>query len=358
MDRTLPAKYFRCPQTYLQERERLFARHWIAVGRTEDLEESGAYATIEVEGRALILVHGEQGVRCFHNTCRHRGTRLLEASQGRLAGSCIVCPYHAWKYDGQGQLVAAPNMPEDFVRDDHGLEEVPVREWLGFTLVCLDGGMQTLGDAHRTVAERFAPWQLPDLRRGAARRYRVAANWKLLMQNYSECYHCPTVHPALHRLTHFRSSSNDLTSGAFLGGPMQLNEGCDTMSTDGRFVGQPLPQLNEAQRREVYYYTLFPNLLVSLHPDFVMTHQLTRRGVDETDVLCEFHFHPEALAADDFSPDRAVDFWDEVNRQDWHVCELSQVGVQSPAYRPGPYSPYETMLVAFDRFYLEELETA
>ena len=357
MDFTLPAKYFCCPHVFAQETERLFTPSWMAVGRSEDVATRGRFVTVTVEGHDLVLVRGDDGLRCFHNTCRHRGTRLLEAPRGELTGRCIVCPYHAWKYDTEGQLVAAPNMPSDgsFDTATYGLQPVPVTEWLGFAMVCLDGHTDTLPDDHQQLEAQLAPWQLPTLRRAAALDYRVAANWKLVMQNYSECYHCPTVHPALHRLTSFRSSTNDLTSGPFLGGPMQLNDGCETMSVDGKRVGTLLPALSDTQRREVYYYVLFPNLLVSLHPDFVMTHTLKRESIDVTQVRCEFHFHPDALAHDRFTPDRAVEFWDEVNRQDWHVCELSQQGAHNPAYRPGPYSPYESMLIAFDQHYLETM---
>lgn len=245
---------------------------------------------------------------------------------------------------------------EDFEPTRHGLHEVACTPWLGFLMVHLGAKDQPLSAAHEQLIEHFAPWQLESLVQVSAIEYNVAANWKLIVQNYSECYHCPTVHPALNRLTSYRNASNDLISGPFLGGPMQLNHGCETMATDSQYVGLPISTLNASQQRQVYYYVLFPNVLVSLHPDYVMAHRLQREAIDRTRVTCEFYFSPEAVDRQDFSPDRATLFWDEVNRQDWHVCELSQQGITSPAYEPGPYSPFERMLSAIDTYYLEALE--
>jgi Rieske 2Fe-2S family protein len=161
------------------------------------------------------------------------------------------------------------------------------------------------------------------------------------------------VHPALNRLTPYKQSSNDLVEGPILGGPMNLADDCQTMSSDGQFVGRYLPNLNAHQRRIVFYYTVFPSLFISLHPDFVMLHYLRRANFDQTLVTCQFLFHPDSTRQMAFDPQRAIEFWDQTNRQDWHVCELTQRGMSDPGYRPGPYSNLESMLAAFDRHYFE-----
>jgi Rieske 2Fe-2S family protein len=176
----------------------------------------------------------------------------------------------------------------------------------------------------------------------------VAANWKLIIQNYSECLHCPVIHPALQKLSHYLSGENEPPHRSFLGGRMVLREGIQTMTMDGSTKRRLLPGLSADERRHVYYYAVLPNLLLSLHPDYVMTHALWPKSADETEVICEFLFHPEELARADFDADDVVAFWDLTNRQDWYVSELSQRGIASRAYEPGPYSHRETLLYGLD----------
>jgi Rieske 2Fe-2S family protein len=205
------------------------------------------------------------------------------------------------------------------------------------------------------MISRVADWELDKQELGRTLTYNVRANWKLLFQNYSECYHCPTVHPNLNRLTPYKTAKNDLTDGPILGGPMELADGFETVSVDGKHVGQVFRELSDRQRRSVYYYTIFPNMFISAHPDYVMVHQIERVSNVQSTVTCYFLAAP-GTAADDLA--RAVDQWDEINRQDWHVCELTQKGIESPAYVPGPYSNLETMLMAFDRHYRAAMANA
>ncbi|HKG92964.1 MAG TPA: RHO alpha subunit C-terminal catalytic domain-containing protein, partial [Gemmatimonadaceae bacterium] len=203
---------------------------------------------------------------------------------------------------------------------------------------------------------KFARFNLPAL--VAARRieYDVAANWKLVVQNYSECYHCAPVHPELVKLSPATSGENDLVSGPFLGGFMTIAQEGGSLTESGRACGAPVGELPAEDHRRVYYYSLFPNVLLSLHPDYVMCHTLWPQGPARTRIVCEWLFHPDTLdPSSGFDPDDGVRFWDATNRQDWHVCELSQRGVSSRAYRPGPYSRRESLSVAFDRQVLEAL---
>jgi Rieske 2Fe-2S family protein len=188
----------------------------------------------------------------------------------------------------------------------------------------------------------------------SARRieYDVRANWKLMFENYSECYHCPGVHPMLSKVSPYDSAENDLCEGPFLGGFMKINKGKSlTMSGDAcaLFVGDS----NDLQR--VFYYSIFPNMLLSMHPEYVMVHQLWPQAPDRTLILCDWFFHPDAFTRDDFRADDAIEFWDMTNKQDWHVCELSQQGIASRAYQPGPYSARESIPAAFDREYLRQM---
>jgi len=184
----------------------------------------------------------------------------------------------------------------------------------------------------------------------------VQANWKLVVQNYSECYHCPLIHPELAKRSPYRSGQNDLFEGPFLGGYMHLNHEFGSLTMSGRLCSLPISGLPESETARVYYYTLFPNMLLSLHPDYVMCHTLWPVSPSETHIICEWLFDPGVSHVPGFDPDDAVCFWDVTNRQDWQVCELSQLGVSSKMYTPSPYGTAESLLAAFDSYYLSLIE--
>ncbi len=353
----LTGDHFTAREIFDRETERIFRTHWLSVARSETMAQAGQYLTTELTGERLLLIRGADAIpRGMYNVCRHRGAVMLDEPQGTLTGGCVTCPYHAWSYDEQGRLTRAPNMPaEGWDRAAFGLGPVVCQEWNGYLMLRLSG--------HGEVRDEFAPlhakidaWDLPLLRVAASLEYEVAANWKLLFHNYSECYHCPTVHPTLNRLTPYRSAANDLLSGGLLGGPMLLNDGVASMSLSGRSVARPLPRLSPQEQRQVAYYTVFPNMFLSTHPDYVMVHRLQREAVDCTRVTCEFLFHPESMAGAGFDPSPAVEFWDQTNRQDWEVCERVQRGAATRGFVPGVYSPFESVLPHFDAHYLRVLE--
>lgn len=355
--KALAGKFYTSEEIFARETDRIFQRNWLCVCRTAEISESGDYRLFEVGNECLIIVRDRQGeVRAHHNVCRHRGTRLLEHACGS-GETMIRCPYHGWNYDLSGTLIAAPNMldVEGFDRSDYGLVSVSVAEWEGFVFVNLDPAATPLDNAFAPILNRFQPWRLSELVSVARHEYEVRANWKLLFQNYNECYHCPRIHPRLNAMSAAATAVNDVEAGAFLGGPMQLAEGVSSMTLTGESCGEPMTDLDEQDRRRVYYYSLFPTLLLSPHPDFVLVHRIDRVDVETTCVVCEFLFPPESIARPNFDPSSAVDFWDETNLQDWHICEQSQRGVASRAYQPGPYSHPECTLAAFDRHYLDTL---
>lgn len=184
--------------------------------------------------------------------------------------------------------------------------------------------------------ELLAPWEPERLVVAARHTYEVRANWKLIHENYQECYHCSEIHPELCRVTPPDSGYSLDLRGLFVAGPMDLFPGVETMSLDGRSRGVPLRGLSPQQLREVGYFGVFPNLLISPHPDYLLTHRLEPLAPDRTFVECEWLFPPEALALDGFTPDYAVEFWDITNRQDWAACASLQRSAGGLGYRPGP----------------------
>ena len=357
--RTLPARYYVDPEHFLAERERFFARMWTCVGRFEDVASPGEMVLREVAGESLILARGEDGeVRGFYNLCRHRGTRLVEEPAG--CSRRIQCPYHAWTYDLRGELVAAPHMDgaPGFRKADYPLKPVHVQVWDGHVFAHLGDAPGPLLDQLGELPAKFHAWGMVDLRRARRVTYDVRANWKLIHQNFSECLHCPVIHPALQKLSHYMSGENQPATSTYLGGSMDLREGVATLSMTGRSGLATLPGLPAEEHSRVYFYVILPNLLLSLHPDYMITHLLRPLACDRTEVVCDFHVHPSELAGGGggAGPDLSdvVEFWDLTNRQDWHVSELTQLGMASRGYSPGPYSSREDLLLAFDRIVADE----
>ena len=347
---TLPARFYVDPVLFRREMERLFARMWICAGRLEQIDSPGRFFLREILGEPIVITRSQSGVRAFFNVCRHRGTRLCTDREGTFPGS-IQCPYHAWTYDLDGKLIGAPHMDEvpHFRKDDYPLHSVQADVWDGHVFINLDGEAAPLAAQLADLPGKFTPWRMQDLRLGKRIVYDVKANWKLIIQNYNECLHCPNLHPALNRLSHYLSGENEPLRATYMGGRMDLRPGVDTLSMDGTCPRQFLPGLSAEDRRRVYYYAIFPNMLLSLHPDYMLVHTLWPVAPDRTVNICEWHFQPDELARAGFDAADCVDFWDMTNRQDWHVCELSQAGIQSRAYTPGPYSNREDLLYAFDR---------
>jgi phenylpropionate dioxygenase-like ring-hydroxylating dioxygenase large terminal subunit len=354
---TLDARWYTSPDVFDRERERIFSRSWICVARCEEIEKSGAFITVEAGGESLIVTRDQAGApHAFYNVCRHRGTRLCEEASGTFKGS-IQCPYHAWTYALNGSLLAARNMEATpgFNRGEYPLREASIAEFDGFIFVSLDP-QERFDDAFAPLIGRFAAWNIGTLRRAARVTYDLACNWKLVFQNYSECYHCPVIHPQLEKLSASDSGRNDLADGPFLGGYSTLRDERGSLTTSGTTRRAPLPGVFGEETSRVYYYTVFPSLLLSLHPDYVMAHYVHPIAPAQTRIVCEWYFDANAMANASFDAADAVEFWDQTNRQDWHVNELTQLGISSRAYSPGPYSQQEGLLHAFDRYYLSRME--
>jgi phenylpropionate dioxygenase-like ring-hydroxylating dioxygenase large terminal subunit len=346
---TLPGAAYCSPDVFAWEMEHFFERGWVCLGREEETGRAGDYRALRI-GREGILLSRDAGGRlhAFFNVCRHRGHELLEPGACASARA-IRCPYHGWVYELDGRLKSAARFGDVACFDAAGTGLVPVRveTWQGWVFVNAGGQAPPLnawtGELTRLVAS-YAPGEL---RIGARSTYEVAANWKILTENYHECYHCPQIHPQLCRVSPPESGRNPPHNGAWIGGTMDLAEDAQTMSLDGVSHGEFLPGLSVAARRLVLYYGLFPNMLISLHPDYVLTHRLEPLAPDRTRVECHWLFPSQTIAHPGFSPNYAVEFWDMTNRQDWHACESVQRGVSSAGYRQGPLSEREEMVYRF-----------
>jgi Rieske 2Fe-2S family protein len=354
---TLPARYYTDTELFHRELRAIHYDMWLHAGRTEQLAEPGSYFLVRFAGVNVIVVRDQHGeISAFHNTCRHRGTLLCKEGEGKIAGR-IRCPYHAWSYDLDGKLASAPNMEkvEGFRLEDHPLGKVSTAVWDGHIFINLAEKPIPFAEHLAGLDTKFAPWGMADLKRVERRVYQLKANWKLIFQNYSECLHCPIAHPLLNKHSHWMSGDNEPPQPTYLGGRMDLRPGVQSLTMDGTTNRAPLPGISAEDARHVYYYALLPNLLLNLHPDYMLTFQLWPVAVDRTDIVCEWHFHPDAIAKPDFDPSDAVDFWELTNQQDWDLSDRAQEGIANLGYKPGPYSNREELLFGLDRWVLERL---
>jgi Rieske 2Fe-2S family protein len=355
--KTLPQRFFISPEVFAEELEKIFASHWVLAGHESEVARTGDYFVRDVADESIVIVRDKNGeVGAFYNVCRHRGTRLCEEERGHA--TAIQCPYHAWTYGLDGRLIGAPHMDEvkGFNREQYSLRPVHAEIWEGFIFVNLANEPMPLEEWFAPLGEKFSQWDLRRLRSAKRVEYDVKANWKLMFENYSECYHCPGVHPMLSKVSPYDSAENDLTEGPFLGGFMKINRGKSlTMSGETCALSLSAGGHEQEGKDRVFYYSIIPNMLLSMHPDYVMVHQLWPEAPDRTRIICDWFFNPDAFGRDDFNPQDAIEFWDVTNKQDWHVCELSQQGIASRAYEPGPYSSRESIPAAWDREYLRRM---
>ena len=352
---TLPARAYTDAAWFAREMDRVFARMWIAAGRANQLATDGAFIRRDVAGASVLIVRSSGSIRAFHNVCRHRGTRLCTDSGGVFRGS-IQCPYHAWTYGLDGRLLAAPHMDEvaGFDRSDHPLRELSCETWDGHIFINLADAPSPLSAQLGELPQRFAPWQMADLRLARRIEYDVATNWKLVVQNYNECLHCPVIHPLLNQMHHYLGAANVPTAEHYCGGAMGFKDGIETLSTDGKRRRDYLPGLSERDRSLVHYFAIYPNLLLTLHPDYMTTVTIWPLDCGRTTLTAEWHFHPDEMAKQAFVFEDAVEFWDRTNREDWAISEQSYLGIGSRGYSPGPYSEREKQLWEFDQFILKQ----
>jgi len=348
---TLPREAYLSQELFDWEQEHFFEASWACLGRSEDLGRPGDQKAFRIGREGILLVRdGDGALRGFYNVCRHRGHELLACGASRNLRA-IKCPYHAWVYSLDGSLAGAPRFGDvpGFDKADYPLIPVRVHEWHGWVFVNASGDAPDFADHIGNLEDLVAPWEPERLFVGARHDYLVRANWKTITENYHECYHCPSIHPELCVVTPVDSGENYPPTGAWVGGSMELKDFARTMSLTGESRGVVIRGLDARQAREVYYFGLFPNLLISLHPDYVMTHRFDPVGPGETRVECEWLFPPEAREREGFDPSYASEFWDLTNREDWLACESVQRGQASRGIRQGPFAPNEDEVYLFMR---------
>jgi Rieske 2Fe-2S family protein len=356
----LPRECYVDESAWTTERERVLFGEWFCLGRRTDLglHEPSRVVVVDVVGESVLVTSDEEGeLHASYNVCRHRGSQLRppEGTGVACEARSLRCPYHSWTYGLDGRLLKAPHA-DGVDAEEFRLEPVAARAWGGFVFVHLTPSRSaSLDEAVAHAGGTLANYGLDGLVTGATLRYQVAANYKVLLENYNECYHCGPVHPELSRLV-----------PAFAGGGGGLEwddgiphrEGAWTFTTTGTTTRRALPGLSDTERERHKGDLVYPNLLLSASADHVAAFVLHPRAVDRTDVTCTLLFAAHEHAEPGFEPGDAVELWDLVNRQDWAVCESVQRGMSSRAYRQGWFAQMEDDSLDIRRWLLPRLGQA
>ncbi|MFK8049999.1 MAG: aromatic ring-hydroxylating dioxygenase subunit alpha [Halioglobus sp.] len=355
LEATLPSSWYLDDSVYALECEHIFFGEWLCVGRQEDIPGPGDHRVLELHGQSIILLRNDDnGLRAFYNVCRHRGAQLCpvgeqEDSKDRLPlrggvinKRSIMCPYHSWTYNLDGQLQRAPHMTENtgFKTDDIQLHRVGCETWGGFIFLNLtpDDAANFQEDI-AAIAQRFTRYPLSNLQVGHRIRYQVEANWKVLCENYNECYHCGPVHPELCQIVPSFKASGGSELDWERGVPHR--EGAVTFTASGTTERRMFPGLNEDEQVRHKGDLIYPNLFLSLASDHVVAFILHPKGPGKTEIDCLFLFENYEMEKPDFDPSDAVEFWHLVNRQDWSICERVQKGMSARVHTQGVYAPME-----------------
>ncbi|MDH4048310.1 MAG: aromatic ring-hydroxylating dioxygenase subunit alpha [Gammaproteobacteria bacterium] len=344
MEKTLHRDLYIEGEWFARERENIFFGEWTCIGRDEDWPEMGDYQAISIAGESLLAIRGDDGkLRAFFNVCRHRGCQLVDSAdpekqKGRMQSN-IRCPYHSWTYRFDGSLHFTPHL--DVEKEKYHLHRVPLDTWGGFVFANISSKDGSLAEQLGPIPQRVRRYPLADLETAKSIDYEVAANWKVILENYNECYHCAGVHPELCKIVpEFRKNGGaglDWESG------IPQKEGTDTFTMSGTANRPSFPGLNQAEKTKHFGELIYPNLMLSLSRDHAAAFILWPAGPEKTRIECRFLFHPEAIVQPDFDPSDAADFWHITNLQDWGICERVQRGMHSRPFESGYYAPMEDL---------------
>jgi Rieske 2Fe-2S family protein len=352
---TLPAAYYHSPEQYAVEQEHLWYEQWVYVGRSETLGATGSFRTFDIAGQNVLVTRNPDGaLRGFYNVCSHRGAVLCDEPAGTTK-AVFQCPYHAWCYDLDGELVATPRVDKDEVdRSALGLKPVHVDEWQGFVFVNLSRTepmpLREALAGHYDSPLRFEKHQLERLVTVRTTESVVHANWKIIIENYNECLHCPIVHPELVEVvpTYKRGDTGDRSRED---GGVEIITGGTSYSDDPRARKAVLPGMNDEQAHSIYGSQVFPNMFIDVAGSNVVATRLVPEGPAQTRMLTEYLFIPEDIAAEDFDPEPVVQFCELVAHQDYEVSERVQRGVTSRGFAHGVYPARDDYVHQFNQYY-------
>jgi glycine betaine catabolism A len=376
---------------YLDERifkldmKKIFFERWQTAGHVSQIPKAGDYFLFEVAGESVIVVKGQDGqVRAFFNVCRHRGSRVCLEHEGNA--KAFVCPYHAWTYGQDGKLLTAKAMPEGFEPEGYGLKACHVRVYEGVILVCMGEKAPDISEQLENFRPIFEPHGMADAKAAAVFECTVRANWKIVLENFGECYHCSHTHPEYcqvmahaipdswaneHRkseyerlcaaweekakgMGHATGHVYSAERGGTAGGRIPIGEGFLTQTMDGKPAA---PLMGRFKEYDGGYTTgrILPAVYLIALNDFFIIPQFLPMGPVSTKVVFTWYVRSDAVEGRDYDVEHLSHVYKVTTEQDKKIVEDNQLGVDSVSYEPGPYSVTEQGIVSFYKWYFEKL---
>jgi phenylpropionate dioxygenase-like ring-hydroxylating dioxygenase large terminal subunit len=381
----LQREFYTDPRIFDEDMRKVLLRHWFCVGHRSDLPNAGAFLLVELGAESLIIAHNRNDqVTALVNVCRHRGSRVCTARSGKAAAGRFTCPYHAWTYDLNGHLIAAPQMPDGFDRDRHGLKSLPVRVVAGLIFTTFADQPLDFAGAEYALGQSARVHGWAQAKVAHRQMYSIQANWKLAIENYMECYHCQPAHPEFSRRHVYARPARqaevleqagrrraealgivipdiDQYGRSATGGGESvsvfrsaLDEGVDSATPDNRPIGRLMGHFSRHDGNSTYF-DIGPISDFLAYADHGVIYRFIPRTVLQTDMEVIWLVHEEAVEGRDYEVERLTWLWHVTSLEDKKIVETNQAGVNSRFYEPGPYSMQEPYPRRFVEWYLHEL---
>ncbi|HEX3847633.1 MAG TPA: aromatic ring-hydroxylating dioxygenase subunit alpha [Steroidobacteraceae bacterium] len=381
----LPREFYADPAVFEHDLERMLLRHWFCAGHVSAIARPGDWFVVELGRESIILVRTASGeVGALLNVCRHRGSRVCYEKSGHAASGRFTCPYHAWTYDLDGHLRVARQMPESFRKDTHSLKALPVRVMEGLIFTTFAPQPLDLAGAADALAQSAGVHGWADARIAHRETYSIAANWKLAVENYMECYHCTPAHPefakrhvyarpaeasvALEEAGRARARAlgiivADVDRYGLAAGPgaesvavmrSALHEGISSATADGAAAARPMGSFSASDGNSTYF-DIGPMSDFLAYPDHGVIYRFIPRAVDRTEMEVIWLVHGDAVEGVDYDLERLTWLWKITSAEDKKIVEMNQAGVNSRWFEPGPYSSQEVYASRFVEWYLAEV---
>ena len=383
---SLEQQFYTDPVIYNQDVQEVFMQSWLCAGHVARIPHAGDYFLYHLADESIVIIRGEDGrIHALFNVCRHRGSRICTEEVGRAKK--LVCPYHQWVYDTDGSLINARHMPAEFDVADFGLHRAHCRVAEGLIFINFAGQPPDFSPFERDIVPRLKPYGLSRTKVCHSKTYHIRANWKLVVENSRECYHCGAGHPQYCRAVGFAAAIDSQAAAAkeelisasqqellraqgidpspvpFLPGSWHhcrrffLRDNISTESMDGRPVAPLLGSVTNSGIGVLAVVTL-PNLLLEISSDYAMLMRLAPVSLHTTRADMEWLVAEDAVEGRDYDVTRVTEFWRLTAEQDWKLCENNQAGVNSTRYQPGPYAPVENGVAHFINWYRTALNNS
>jgi len=369
---------------YKAELDRIFGSNWLFAGHVSQISKPGDYFLFEMDGESIIILRNKTGeIKAYANVCRHRGSRICLEPSGSV--KLLRCPYHAWAYDLDGALVSASNMDERFDQADYSLQRVNLETIGGLVFICLSDNPPSLANAKTDLSPALKLYGIEGLKLAAQKSYPIAANWKLAVENYHECYHCGPAHPEyaqMHTLKlpdaefeplqqamrdrfiacgitdyvfDFQDDKARPGEQGYAFSRSALFDGIKTGSKTGAPLAPLIGQLKDYDGG-ASDLNVGPVSFFLIYSDHVVAYRFIPTGVQSCRCDVMWFVRGDAAEGQDYDLGALTWLWDVTTQADETIILNNQKGINSRFYQPGPFSKMEHWTQGFINWYLQIMQ--